>query len=132
MTVYVDTSAFYAVMDRDDAHHGRAGTVWAKLLREGATLLTNNYVLVETSALVQHRLGVGALRVFCEDVAPLLTIDWISEQRHQGAVEALLTAARKKLSLVDCAGFQTMREGDVRHAFCFDDHFREQGFEVMP
>ena len=128
MTVFVDTSAFYAIFDRDDSNHDRARQVWTRLLGEAANLLTSNYILVETSALMQNRLGVAALRAFQEDVVPLLRVDWISEQRHRTAVEAVLAAGRRKLSLVDCVSFQTMRQYGVRAAFCFDDHFREQGF----
>ncbi len=64
MTVFVDTSAFYAVLDRDDANHSAARETWERLLRGAAVLLTSNYVLLETSTLVQHRLGVAALRAF--------------------------------------------------------------------
>ena len=131
MTVFVDTSAFYAVFDRDDANHAQAKPVWERLLRDRATLLTNNYVLLETGALLQHRLGVAALRAFLEDVVPLLQVDWISEHRHRAGAEAVLASSRKKLSLVDCIGFQTMREHGARAAFCFDRHFHEQGFEVV-
>jgi uncharacterized protein len=102
------------------------------LLREQATLLRNNCVVIETSALLQHRLGVAALRAFQEDVVPLLQVDWISEHRHKAGTEAVLAGYRKKLSLVDCISFQSMREHGVRTAFCFDHHFREQGFEVVP
>jgi predicted nucleic acid-binding protein len=28
--------------------------------------------------------------------------------------------------------FQLMRESGVREAFCFDQHFREQGFGTIP
>jgi predicted nucleic acid-binding protein len=128
MTVFVDTSAFYAVLDRDDANHTEAKNIWTRLVREAVTFLTNNYVLVETAALLQHRLGMAAVRVFQEDIVPLLQVDWISEERHRGGMEAVLAAGRKKLSLVDCVSFQTMRENGVRSAFCFDAHFREQGF----
>ena len=55
MTVFVDTSAFYAVLDRDDANHAAAEEAWRALLGEPATLLTTNYVLVETAALLQRR-----------------------------------------------------------------------------
>lgn len=132
MTVFVDTSAFYAVFDHDDANHARAREVWSRLLKEKADLLTNNYVLLETSALLQHRLGMPAVRAFHEDVVPLLRTDWVSPLRHQAAVEAVLTAARKRLSLVDCVSFQTMRENGVRTVFGFDAHFREQRFDTLP
>ncbi|MGH9661776.1 MAG: type II toxin-antitoxin system VapC family toxin [Bryobacteraceae bacterium] len=131
MTVFIDTSAFYALLDQDDSNHARALAVWRRLLQDGARLMTHNYVLVETSALVQHRLGLTAVRVFQDDVVPLLGVEWISEARHRAGVTAVLAASRGKLSLVDCISFQTMREGGVRSAFCFDRHFYEQGFDVL-
>jgi len=130
-TVFVDTSAFYAVLDRDDANHAKARETWLRLLKQDR-LMTSNYVLVETAALLQHRLGLGALRAFTSDILPLLQVDWVNEQRHRAALEAVLAAGRKKLSLVDCVSFQTMRECGVRSSFCFDAHFREQGFEAIP
>lgn len=132
MTVFVDTSGFYAVFDRDDANHSKATGAWVEWLREGAVLLTNNYVLLETAALLQHRIGVAAVRAFHEDVLPVLQVDWISEAQHRAGVEAVLAAARKKISLVDCVSFQTMRNHGIRTAFCFDAHFREKGFATKP
>ena len=131
MTVFVDTSALYAVFDRDDSSHRAAREIWTRLVTEDATLLTTNYVLVETSALFQRRLGLPALRALHEDVVPLLNVDWVGEQAHAAGVGAVLAAARKKLSLVDCVSFQTMRQQGVRAVFCFDRHFRDQGFEVL-
>ena len=132
MTVFVDTSGLYAVFDKDDDNHSRARAAWMEWLHEGAVLVTNNYVLLETTALLQHRIGVAAVRALHEDVMPLLQIDWVSEEQHRAGVEAVLAAARKKLSLVDCVSFQTMRSRGVRTAFCFDAHFREQGFATKP
>ena len=128
MIVFVDTSAFYAVFDRDDANHAAAKEVWLGLLGRGDTLFTHNYVLLETTALLQHRLGVAAVRAFSEDVVPLLAVDWVAETQHRAGLEAVLAAGRKKLSLVDCVSFQSMRANGVRTAFCFDAHFAEQGF----
>ena len=77
MTVFLDTSGLYAVFDRDDANHPRAKIAWVEWLREGAGLLTNNYVLLETAALLQHRIGVAAIRALHEEVTPLLQVDWV-------------------------------------------------------
>ena len=132
MKVFLDTSGLYAVFDRDDANHPRAKEAWVALLEENAVLLTNNYVLLETAALLQHRLGMAAVRSLHEDVTPLLQIDWITEEQHRAGLEAVLAAGRKRLSLVDCVSFQTMRARGIRTAFCFDAHFREQGFTIKP
>jgi predicted nucleic acid-binding protein len=132
MTVFVDTSAFYAVLDRADENHVLARDTWLRLLREEHVLLTTNYVLLETCALLQNRLGIPALRAFHQEIVPLLQIEWISEFRHQSGVEAALVAARKRLSVVDCIAFQTMRESGVGTVFCFDRHYLEQGFSIVP
>jgi predicted nucleic acid-binding protein len=129
MRVFVDTSALYAVLDRDDQNHSRARRQWERLLKEEAELLTSNYILIETCALLQHRLGLGAVRTLREDILPLISVEWISREAHDAALAAVLTADRKNLSLVDCSSFHVMRETGVRRAFVFDRHFAEQGFE---
>ena len=132
MTVFLDTSAIYAVLDRSDANHDAAAVTWRRLLTESAVLVTHNYVLVEASALAQQRLGIGALRSIHEDIAPMLRIEWVSQEQHRTAVEMVLAAGRKKLSVVDCASFVVMREAAITEVFCFDRHFREQGFHTLP
>jgi predicted nucleic acid-binding protein len=128
MTVFLDTSAIYALFDRDDSNHSRARTIWRKLLESGAGMTTTNYVLVEAFALVQHRLGLAAARALREDFLPVVSIAWIGESTHRAAMDALLTSGRRTLSLVDCASFEVMRQLGIKSAFAFDRHFTEQGF----
>lgn len=131
MSVYVDTSAFLAVLDADDNNHEAAKKAWVDLVVSRETLVCSGYVLVETYALVQHRLGMDAVRVFHEDIFPLLRVEWIEETLHQQAANAVLTANRKSLSLVDCASFAVMRRLGLKRAFAFDNHFSEQGFACI-
>lgn len=131
MTVYVDTSAIYAVMDADDAQHEVAKSTWVNLLESGDGLVCNSYVLLETYALVQHRLGIEAVRVLHDEILPVITVDWVDETIHKEAVAALLIAGRKDLSLVDCSSFVTMRRLGLRRAFALDHRFREQGFGIL-
>ena len=63
---------------------------------------------------------------------PLLEVDWITEDDHARGMEAVLLAARRKLSLVDCVSFRSMRNPGLSTDLTFDDHFREQGFTVVP
>ncbi len=44
----------------------------------------------------------------------------------------LLIAARRQLSLVDCASFDAMRRLGITTVFTFDKHFAEQGFAQVP
>jgi predicted nucleic acid-binding protein len=132
VNVFVDTSAFYAVMDADDQYHGTAETVWTDLLQGAHRLHTTSYVLVETVALLQHRLGMECVQVFSADVQPLLEVYWVDEGTHRSAHHALLVAGRRGLSLVDCVSFEALRRLQLTEAFCFDAHFAEQGIHVLP
>lgn len=128
--IFVDTSALYALLDRDDENHARARVIWERLLDSDAGLFTTNYVLVESCALAQRRLGMAALRALLNDVLPVIRVVWISESLHQLAVTGLLAAGRRQLSLVDCASFAVLRAEGQREAFAFDRHFQEEGFRL--
>jgi uncharacterized protein len=132
VSVFVDTSAFFAVLDAGDANHDAARAAWDRLLAGREDLHTTNYVIVESSALLQSRLGLEALREFAADVLPIVDVHVVDEGQHRSAFHALLVASRRRLSLVDCASFECMRRAGLDRAFCFDPHFTEQGFTVVP
>jgi predicted nucleic acid-binding protein len=132
MSTFVDTSAILAVLDGDDVQHGRAKRIWSELVSAEDDLLTTSYVLVETYALVQARLGLDATRSLNDDVVPVIRVTWVDESLHRAGVTALLTAQRRDLSLVDCISFETMRRLGIERAFAFDRHFRQQGFGLIP
>jgi predicted nucleic acid-binding protein len=131
VNVFVDTSALYALLDRDDQNHAMAAAIWLDLIDRGASLVCTNYVLVEAFALVQHRLGMDAARTLENDVLAIVDVQWVTEASHQAGVAALLTAASQRLSLVDCVSFGTMRSLGIQTAFAFDRHFEEQGFALL-
>jgi uncharacterized protein len=132
--IFIDTSAFYAILDRDDRVHGPATETWRLLLstEHPAPLLTSNYILVESFALIQARLGLAAVRELNDAMLPVVSTCWVTEQDHTAAVSALLPQGRRRLSLVDCTSFAVMRRLNLRRAFAFDRHFVEQGFDVLP
>ncbi|HEY8477726.1 MAG TPA: PIN domain-containing protein, partial [Chloroflexota bacterium] len=109
MPIFVDTSAFYALLSASDEHHEAARSGWSALAAQQPQLVTTNYVLVETLALIGRRLGFEAVRAFQRDFVPILHVVWVSEERHRVAVDALLTAGDRSPSLVDCVSFATMR-----------------------
>jgi predicted nucleic acid-binding protein len=132
VSVFADTSALYAVLDRDDRFHDAAAETWRSLLGDGISLVTTNYVLVECHALVQRRLGLEATRALATRVVPVLSTEFVDAADHDLAVAALLAVGRRDVSLVDFSSFQVMRRTQLRRAFAFDPHFSEQGFEIVP
>lgn len=130
MSVFVDTSALLALLDADDPEHQRAMTAWDELAEERAPLVSTNYVIVETVAVAQHRLGIDAVRALVDDILPVIEIRIVDATVHDAAIAALLAAGRRQLSLVDCASFEVMRRGELQRAFAFDKHFRERRFTL--
>ncbi|MBI5015779.1 MAG: type II toxin-antitoxin system VapC family toxin [Deltaproteobacteria bacterium] len=132
MSVFVDTSAFLALFDADDAGHERIRAQWTDLVHADSPLWCTSYVLVETCALLQSRLGLAALRLFDEDVLPVIAVHWVAQEEHREGMAAVLAAGRKNLSLVDCVSFAVMRARGTRTALTLDRHFVAQGFEIVP
>ena len=129
---FLDTSAMLALLDGDEQSHAACAEMWRALLTADERVVTTNYVLIETFAVVQRRLGLNALQVLCADFLPLIEVIWLNKETHAAAVGALLTAACRKLSLVDCVRFEVMRQEGVKKAFTLDRHFEEQGFVCAP
>ncbi|NIA28792.1 MAG: PIN domain-containing protein [Actinobacteria bacterium] len=132
MTIFVDTSALFAVLDSEDNNHNTAKEIWLKLLANESKLLCSNYILVESFALIQRRLGIEAVSVFQNAILPVVNTFWIDEQLHLAATSVVvLAASRRKLSLVDCSSFIIMRKLSIETAFTFDKHFLEEGFTCL-
>jgi predicted nucleic acid-binding protein len=130
--VFVDTSAFFALLDENDRYHGRAAAWLAGPGRDpGLTLATHNYVVVESSALVHRRLGIEAVRVLLETYIPTVNVVYVGESLHRVATSAYLAALRRGTSFVDRVSVELMRGHGIRRAFAFDEDFTDEGFELV-
>lgn len=130
MTVFVDTSALYGLMDADDPAHPRLTAALEGL--EGASLLTHNYVVVECIALVGRRLGARFVRRLVLDALSAVEVHWIDESTHRSAVSAVLGSRSGRRSLVDFTSFEVMRLQGIRTALAVDRDFVDAGFDVIP
>jgi uncharacterized protein len=128
MSVFVDTSAMIAVLDADDPESSRIGAAWSKGFDDGEGFVTSNYNVVEACAVAQRRLGMNAVRDLVGEIVPLMHVEWVTEMDHEAGMTALLTAGRRRLSLVDCVCFAMMRRLGMHECLTLDPHFAEQGF----
>jgi predicted nucleic acid-binding protein len=136
MSVFVDTSAFYAAADATDANHARVREVFDG----GQPLVTSTLVLAESWRLLSRRLGRGPARAFWAAV-------------RDGAVETVTVGASdlerawqiaqdfpdQTFSLVDMTSFSVMERMGLARVAAFDRHFavyrygprRDRAFEIV-
>lgn len=131
MVTFVDTSAFYAAVDELDPNHAAAAET-LRFLVDGEPLVTHNYVVLETLALTQRRLGAEAARTIVDQLLPLLDVAWVDRELHALAVTASIATGSRRASVVDWASFELMRARGIVDAFAFDSDFAAQGFQVVP
>lgn len=129
--LFIDTSAFYALMDLSDKKHQKASGLWVIFLDENRYLKTSNYIVIETLALLQSRLGFDAANLWQKDILDIVDVLWIDQNMHKIAFDLWLSLGRRKLSFVDCTSFVTMRHNHIEDVFCFDRHFAEQNFNIL-
>ena len=131
MRVFIDTSALFATLVRNDLMHVRGAACFSKLLEIGAEMHTTSYVTLKCAALLQARVSLEAIRLFHHEFQTFLHVHWVDKALHDRAVRRLELRNRRELSLVDCTSFVWMEENDVSHVFAYDKHFHEEGFTVF-
>lgn len=136
MSLFVDTSAWYAAADRSDASHPRA----KRVLDVDEVLVTTDHVLVETWVLLRHRLGRAAAERFWEGLqAGAAEVEPVTVADLAMAWTFGLSFKDQDFSIVDRTSFAVMLRLGLRRAAAFDDDFavfrfgrrRESAFEVL-
>ena len=129
--VYIDTSAYYALVDSDHANHQAANSLAHRLSGEGAELFTSNFVIAETHTLILNRLGYdAAARVLSSVYASATRITRATEVDEHRGREIVLQHKDKTYSLVDAISFAIMERLHLRRAWSYDQHFRQFGFNL--
>jgi predicted nucleic acid-binding protein len=128
--IFLDTSAIYAWADAADPNHHTSVRRLQAILDDGDELLTHNYVLVESIALLHARLGVRAAIKLTRD-STAFVVDWVDDELHASGVRALERSKKRHVSLVDHISFLLMRRRDVSTAFAFDPDFTAAGFRLF-
>ena len=62
--VLLDTSALFALLNSDDSHHKKAVSINQALIRRRVVLVLPNFLLAESHAILNKRLGPQAARAF--------------------------------------------------------------------
>ena len=136
MTVFVDTSAWFAAANVKDRHHERA----SELLSRQPRLVISTFVLVETWLLLQSRMSFSVAEEFAEFVrSGAARLEHTTKEDVEGAWQIARIFRDQHFSLVDRASFAMMERLGMSKVITFDDDFviyrfgadRRRAFEVL-
>jgi len=133
-SLFVDSSAWYAVADRDDPYHDQAASFLAESLSTYARLITTNHVVGESYTLIRMRLGHTAAQQFLKSLEQTHRLQrvFVVEDQEEAAFALLRRYDDQDFSFVDATSFVVMKALGLRDAFAFDRHFATAGRVVLP
>lgn len=130
--VFVDTSAFYVLVNDRDATHDEAVAILRGVQGEDREIVTSNFVVAETHALLVRRLGRNVAIEFVRSIhAGLATVVRVEEADEERAVAIIEGYADKAFSYTDATSFAVMERLGVTTAFSFDRHFPQFGLVTL-
>ena len=130
---FVDTSGWYALIDRRDQWHATARAEVDSLVATGVRLVTTDYVVDEACTLAKARAGAHAAVRLLDLLRRTQGVswEWVGSDRFWRA-EALFRKHRDQgYSFTDCTSFAVMRETRLQRALTSDEHFRVAGFHPV-
>ena len=131
--VFVDSSAYLALLDVDDEHHREAREIIQELAQARYRQFTTNVLLIESHALILSVLGRGRAAQFLKDMEESNTVVIRARAAdEERAKQILFQYTDKDFSFADCISFAVMERLALRLAFSFDRDFAQYGFTVLP
>ena len=127
--VLVDTSAVYALLDRDDRCHDAAREALESLRKRRTEPLLTNFIVAECHALSLSRLGADIARKWL--LGNIWPVERVSVEDETKARVIIEQYTDKTFSYTDATSFAVMDRLRVKTAFAFDPHFRQYGFLVV-
>lgn len=135
--VFVDASAWVALLNPTDKWHTMASSIYRRLIDERITMITTNWMLYEALSVLKARGGLYRAEELWNNVmeSDLVQVIRITEQIEEAGLDIFFRYRDKPWGVVDCISFVVMREIECFEAFAFDRHFAEaaqqMGFKVL-
>ncbi len=136
MSLFVDTSVWYAAADSDDASNIRA----REILSEEGRLVTTDHVLVESWTLLRYRIHRAAAEAFWDGLrSGVARIESVGSPDLEAAWAIGRAFSDQDFSMVDRTSFAVMERLRIHRAAAFDNDFaiyrfgprRSRAFQVV-
>jgi predicted nucleic acid-binding protein len=118
--IFVDSGAFYALIDKNDRNHPAAKAFYYKVI-EGEILATSLLVITETWLLINARLGSYFANRFIESVAKgLFSLLDLTLTDIKRALEIEYRYKEARFGFIDSSTFALLERHKIKRVFTFD------------
>jgi predicted nucleic acid-binding protein len=130
--LFLDTSAFLALEDRDDRHHQRASDLFRRIREDRPILVTSNLILAESVSLIGSRLYPRMAVEFGRRLhaSQVIRLVYLTQEIEALALRTYHKFNTPALSFVDCTSFEIIKFLRLDAAFAFDEHFAHAGIPL--
>ena len=103
-------------------------------MRAGARLVTTNLVVMETHALLLHRVGRPVALTFARTIyePPTVVVASTAELEQRAVQDWIVRFGDQDFSLTDAVSFAVMRQRGIAQSLTLDAHFAAAGFHQIP
>lgn len=132
--VFVDTSAFTALVIQSEPFHERALELFQKCFRDGVEMVTTDYILDEVLTLLRcsKKLKIEMLLSFLVNAySSGINVFGISEELFGEAIGLMMKYKDQYFSCTDCVSFAAMKEMQINDVLTLDKHFTIAGFNNL-
>lgn len=130
--VFVDSSTFFALINNKDSHHAEAMALMDRLAQQGGELLTSNFIIAETHALLLNKMGRAiAVRFLERMVSSEVRVIRVTEGDERRAREIIVRYEDQTPSFTDATSFAIMERQHLHAVATFDEDFATFGFAVV-
>jgi predicted nucleic acid-binding protein len=132
LAILLDTGIFYALYDtRDSNHDSGFGIVGHALIGRWGRAFLSNYIALETTLLLNSKMGAGLSRAFLEFVDESGITELVVDDSLHRQARALFRDDNK-LSLTDSASVALMRSLGIEWLATFDERsFRKYSKSIV-
>ncbi len=131
--IFVDSSAWIALVNDNDSHHKQAASIYPDILKNYRRQVTSNLVVAETYVVLLRELGYGTAMEYLNRInaSPRILKTWSDESIEREAEQMLAKYSDQGFSYIDAVSFVLMERRSIKKAFSYDRHFVAAGFNIL-
>ena len=135
--IFIDTSAWLAIVDKQDKNYSNATEYFKKIIEKNARLVTSTLVVDEVLYLLKNNINPDFAKHFLgiidESVLTVnLRLDWTSRRSRRIVINNFLKSTNPNLSIRYFYMLEAIKKKKADVIFTFDPNLKELGYPLMP